>query len=93
MGEVDLEGHFGSPNKPKTGAEPEPETPAPEPATESDAPEAGGTTDTKEVRFQKALDSNSQLSRAVDLLKSWTVFSRLQTPGPSGTNVVTGKKP
>ena len=91
MGEVDLEGHFGSPTKPK--AAPEPEPPAPEPATESDAPDAGGSSDTKEVRFQKALDSDRQLSRAVDLLKSWTVFSRLQTPGPSGTNVVTGKKP
>ena len=37
------------------------------------------------------LDSDRQLTRAVELLKSWTVFSRLQTPA-SGTNVVT-KKP
>ena len=41
--------------------------------------------------LQKQLDSDRQLTRAVELLKSWTVFSRLQTPA-SGTNVVT-KKP
>ena len=83
MGEVDLEGHFGSQQKPKPQAAPESETqPAPvaAPPTESDVPDQGTPQD-KEARFMKQLDSDRQLSRAVDLLKSWTVFSKLQKGG------------
>ena len=80
MGEVDLEGHFGSQQKPKPEAKPEP-PPAPEPATESDAPAEAGSEAGKEERFEKQVDSDRQLSRAVELLKSWTVFSKLHSEG------------
>jgi len=86
MGEVDLEGHFGSQQKPKPeAAKPEP-PPAPEPATESDAPDAGGEAG-KEARFQKQVDADRQLSRAVELLKSWTVFSKLHSEGDAEAHV------
>ncbi|HXZ85456.1 MAG TPA: S41 family peptidase, partial [Myxococcota bacterium] len=81
MGEVDLEGHFGSQQKPKPQAAPEPSPPAPEGApSESDLPDQG-TPESKEARFLKLLDSDRQLTRAVDLLKSWTVFSKLHKEG------------
>jgi carboxyl-terminal processing protease len=79
MGEVDLQGHFGSQQK-TAKPQAEPEKPAPEPATESDAPESG-TPEGKEARFVKQLDSDRQLQRAVELLKSWTVFSKLHSEG------------
>ena len=40
--------------------------------------EAANTEEAKEARFQKALPTDRQLTRAVELLKSWTIFSKLQ---------------
>jgi carboxyl-terminal processing protease len=75
MGEEDLAGHFIAKDKKQAPA------PAPEPATESDAPEAAAGGADKEARFIKAIDSDRQLSRAIELLKSWTVFSKLHREG------------
>jgi carboxyl-terminal processing protease len=76
MGEIDLEGHFE--NKPEGGkgaAEESP--PVPEASAEPEG-EAANTEEAKEARFQKNLGTDRQLTRAVELLKSWTIFSKLQ---------------
>jgi carboxyl-terminal processing protease len=79
MGEVDLERHFENKATPKTGAEEVPaEAPAPEASAEPEG-EAANTEEAKEARFQKLLPVDRQLTRAVELLKSWTIFSKLQT--------------
>jgi carboxyl-terminal processing protease len=80
MSEEDLAGHFVAKDKDKKQSAPAP-APAPEPATESDAPEAGAPGGDKEARFTKGIDSDRQLSRAIELLKSWTVFSKLHREG------------
>lgn len=82
MGEVDLEGHFEN----RTGAskaEPDDATEAPEVEAAEPEGEAANTEEAKEARFRKALPTDRQLTRAVELLKSWTIFSKLdgETPG------------
>jgi carboxyl-terminal processing protease len=72
MGEADLEGHFEA-----TGKKPAaPPVVAPEPA-EPEAGEGANTEASKEARFKKAAEVDRQLIRAVELLKSWTIFSKL----------------
>ncbi|MCP4004439.1 MAG: S41 family peptidase [bacterium] len=39
--------------------------------------------ETKEQRFQRQLPKDRQLTRAIDLLKSWTIFSKLDDPETS----------
>ena len=39
--------------------------------------EAANTEQAREARFQKQLPNDRQLTRAVELLKSWTIFSKL----------------
>jgi carboxyl-terminal processing protease len=77
MGEVDLEGHFEARGKDKGKAEaaPPPE-PEPETAAEAEGAEGGGA-EAKEARFQKSVPNDRPLVRAVELLKSWTIFSKL----------------
>jgi carboxyl-terminal processing protease len=83
MGEVDLERHFENKANEKPGAKEE--APAVTPAPEAAEPEgeAANTEEAKEVRFQKQLGTDRQLTRAVELLKSWTIFSKLHTDGAS----------
>jgi carboxyl-terminal processing protease len=79
MGEVDLEGHFENKATPKTDAK---EVPAEPPAPEASAEpigEAANTEEAKEARFRKLLPVDRQLTRAVELLKSWTIFSKLHS--------------
>ncbi len=73
MSEADLEGHFEARGK-KPDAAPAP-PPAPAPEVE---PEAEPNTEAaKEARFRKNAEVDRQLTRAVELLKSWTIFSKL----------------
>ncbi len=37
----------------------------------------------KEEEWRRQIPYDRQLTRAVDLLKSWTIFSKLEAPGPS----------
>jgi carboxyl-terminal processing protease len=77
MGEVDLEGHFSNKTAPKsTAPDAKAEPPAPEPSVEPEG-EAANTEEAKEARFQKQQGIDRQLTRAVELLKSWTIFSKL----------------
>ena len=77
MGEVDLEGHFENKTGTTKGAKAEPpEALVPEPPEPEG--EAANTEEAKEARFQKSLPTDRQLTRAVELLKSWTIFSKLQ---------------
>jgi carboxyl-terminal processing protease len=79
MGEVDLEGHFeNKAGAAKSAKEAPAEASAPEAAAEPEG-EAANTDEAKEARFQKALPTDRQLTRAVELLKSWTIFSKLQS--------------
>jgi len=81
-GEVDLEGHFENKAGTKTpSAAPEP---APEASVEPEG-EAANTAEAKEARFQKQLPVDRQLTRALELLKSWTIFSKLHGETASTT--------
>ncbi|MBM4334391.1 MAG: S41 family peptidase [Deltaproteobacteria bacterium] len=77
-GEVDLEGHFE--NKPGAGAGAKETAPIPEPIAEPEG-EPANTEEAKEARFQQQLGIDRQLTRAVELLKSWTIFSKLTSEG------------
>jgi carboxyl-terminal processing protease len=66
FGEEDLEGHIR--NK---GDAPEAAEPPPAPAPSEDPV----------VRFRDGMRRDAQLTRAVDLLKSWTIFSNLNLRG------------
>jgi hypothetical protein len=66
FGEEDLEGHLRI-----EGDKPKPAEAAKKPA-ESEDPA---------VRFREGMQRDAQLTRAVDLLKSWTIFSNLNLRG------------
>ncbi len=79
-GEVDLEGHFE--NKPGADSKAKPTEPAPAPEASGDAEsEPANTEEAREARFRKQLGVDRQLTRAVELLKSWTIFSKLSSEG------------
>jgi carboxyl-terminal processing protease len=70
LGEEDLEGHIKL-----KGEEPKPEPPA-----------AKAVPDDPADRFREGMRRDAQLTRAVDLLKSWTIFSNLNLRGqPKGS--------
>ncbi len=70
FGEVDLEGHLASPEGEDPGE-----------AAEGEEDE---TPLTRAERFTRQLQRDRQLARAVDLLKSWSIFSRLDLGGAGG---------
>lgn len=81
-GEVDLERHFEN----KTGGDAGAQEASPAPKAEPEAGaepegEAANTEEAKEARFQKQVGVDRQLTRAVELLKSWTIFSKLSAAG------------
>jgi carboxyl-terminal processing protease len=78
MGEADLEGHFENKGK-KPEAAPAPVV-EPEPAP-PETGEGANTEAAKEARFKKSAEIDRQLTRAVELLKSWTIFSKLHSDG------------
>ncbi len=68
FGEENLEGHFTSEQKQE----------AEEAAAKAE--EDMLRTETREQRFHREKHRDRQLNRAIDLLKSWTIFSKLQDP-------------
>ncbi|MGH7290901.1 MAG: S41 family peptidase, partial [Myxococcota bacterium] len=81
MGEVDLERHFENKTNDKAGAKEDAPAVAPAPEPAEPEGEAANTDEAKEARFQKQLPTDRQLTRALELLKSWTIFSKLHTEG------------
>jgi carboxyl-terminal processing protease len=78
MGEADLERHFEARDKKPEAAPAPPKAEPVDPATEADPNSEAA----KEARFRKQAEVDRQLTRAVELLKSWTIFSKLH--GTSG---------
>jgi carboxyl-terminal processing protease len=72
FGEEDLEGHIRMErDKPKT------EPAAPKSAEKGEKAEKGAESEDPAQRFKDGMRRDAQLTRAVDLLKSWTIFSNL----------------
>jgi len=76
FGEVDLEGHLTGAATPKPEAKPAP-APAPKAPTKEEELSAEAA---REAEFLRNMPFDAQLTRAVDLLKSYKVFSNLEAP-------------
>ena len=68
MGEVDLEGHFGSQQKPKPEASPS-RRPRPSRPRSRTLPQAAGSEAAKEARFEKQVDATASCLARVELLE------------------------